>query len=184
MWKNKRFISIIFLVLLVSIIIVFFAVPAFINRLIDEESRELTSAEKNIVSRIIDQYYDDFSCLRYENVKKYFYDGNINISVRDGIHPTTDYERNYYGLIASEEDFKKIASNYKEHAGINVIKEFTSMEFVLQPYDYPVGNVYFVELKNKYQNCETYEKFFIQKDCLLIYEHNIFITSEGKSFKL
>ena len=164
--------------LLASIVMLIYFMPIFINWLIDKDSSELTSDETDVVSKLIEGYYADFLNLEYKDMKKYFYGENVNIKIKDGSHPLTDYGKSYYGNIDSEDSYKKIASNYKQHMGDFIKKEFASMEFVLQPYDYPIGNIFFAELRGKYQNYESYENFFIQKDCLLIYEHIIYIKGD------
>ena len=45
--------------------------------------------------------------------------------------------------------------------GYLIKKQIVLKKFVKQPYDYPVGNVYYISIDAQYENAKTHQYFFI-----------------------
>ena len=142
--KKNRITLCYFLLILFSIIFTFlFVIPIFSGWLIDKDTRKLTFEEDVKVSNVIEDFYFDYFKLDYVKIKELFFEGQVNIRITDGHNLLTDYEYNYFGTIETESDLNRIGGAYNQYVGSLIEKQIVLNEFVNQPYDYPVGNVYY-----------------------------------------
>ncbi|WP_277056438.1 hypothetical protein [Treponema socranskii] len=174
--KKNRITLCYFLLILFSIIFTFlFVIPIFSEWLIDKDTRKLTFEEDVKVSNVIENFYFDYFKLDYAKIKELFFEEQVNIRITDGHNLLTDYEYNYFGTIETESDLNRIGGAYNQYVGSLIKKQIVLKEFVNQPYDYPVGNVYYVNVDVQYKNARTYQYFFIinEHNQFKIYEHKI-----------
>lgn len=90
-----------------------------------------------------------------------FFKGKVNIKIIDGYNLLTDYDNDRFGTIETESDLNRIGIAYNQYVGYLIKKQIVLKEFVKQPYDYPVGNVYYVSIDAQYENAKTHQYFFI-----------------------
>ena len=174
--KKNRITLCYFLLILFSIIFTFlFVIPIFSGWLIDKDTRKLTFEEDVKVSNVIENFYFDYFKLDYAKIKELFFEEQVNIRITDGHNLLTDYEYNYFGTIETESDLNRIGRAYNQYVGSLIKKQIVLKESVNQPYDYPVGNVYYVNVDVQYKNAKTYQYFFIinEHNQFKIYEHKI-----------
>ena len=160
--KKNRITLYCFLLILFSIIFTsFFIIPTFFDWLIDKDTRDLTFEEDVKVSKVIEDFYSDCFKLDYAKIKKFFFKGKVNINIIDGHNLLTDYEDDRFGTIETESDFNRIGIAYNQYVGCLIKKQIVLKEFVKQPYDYPVGNVYYISIDAQYENAKTHQYLFI-----------------------
>ena len=168
-----KFWGLLFIVCSVIVTLLFF-LPNFLQWLIDKDNRQLTIEEDVEISKLIDDFYSDYFKSDYSKLKNFFFEEKVNINIADGHSLLTDYENNLFGTIKSESDFHRIYTTCNQYLGNLRQKQIVSKKFVLQPYDYPVGNIYYLDMNVQFENAESHQHFFI------INEHGQFKIYEVK----
>lgn len=148
-----------------------------ITSLLDGD-RKLTKSEMIFVQDFLESYNNALSNSDYKNIENFFYASKINISIQyNDLINKYDKQKEYMGEIKQKKDFEKIYINFSNYAGVIEKNKIKSAVFC-RPYDYPIDNIFYIEVEKRYSNIITKELFYISKDTETIYEHIIYIPKD------
>ena len=168
--KKYKFTFILFLLENISSLTLF-------TSLIDGD-RKLTHKEEIFVNNVIEEYFANLRSHSFNNIKKSFYEEQVKISIEyNDTLLKYNSEKEYMGIINDSKSFEKIFRNFNKAAGELESIKIESIIFSKQPYDYPIGNVFYLVLNKKFKNFSTKEIIYISKDTGKIYEHIIYIPT-------
>ena len=131
-------------------------------------SRRITEDEIIIIEKLINNFYEKCENDNLFLIKNDFYEKKLNIRIESNIIIKNYEDNDYLGLIREEKDMA-LYSNFKNKAGKCIKWNIIKYEFDTQPYDYPIGNIFYVVAKCEYKNAKTTDFFFIT-DEFKIYE--------------
>ena len=126
-------------------------------------SKRISSFDSEKIEKLIKIFYANYECDDWDIIKKLFYENKINISIESKMIMENYNDYNFLGKIHNINEIP-VYQFYKKRAGKILKTIYLSEEFDPQPYDYPIGNIYYVKLNIEYQNVKTNEYFFIVKD--------------------
>lgn len=139
-------------------------------------NRTITEEEEKCINKILEKYHINLTKLDFDTLKNEFYNQTVKISIEyNNTYSKYDLTNEYMGEIRNSKSFEKIFHSFNNFAGDMKTLYIESVIFSKQPYDYPIGNIYYLVLKKEYKNLSTKEIFFISKDTGKIYEHIIIL---------
>ena len=153
----------------------------FFTKIIDGD-RKINMEEQLLINNILDEYYKCLTEQVFSNVEEFFHEKKVQISIEyNDTFTKYDSGKEYMGIITNSFTFDSIYHNFSKYAGNFETMKIESVIFSKQPYDYPIGNVFYLVLETKYKKFKTKEIMFISKDSGKIFEHIIYIpTSPNK----
>ena len=127
------------------------------------KSKRISTSDSKKIDELIRSIYENLQNNDWSMIENLFYENKLNISIESNriIENYNNYD--YLGKIHSISEIQ-LYQVYKNKAGKFIKIVGLNKEFDSQPYDYPIGNIYYIKVNVEYQNLKTNEYFFMVKD--------------------
>lgn len=127
------------------------------------KSKRISTSNSKKIDELIRSIYENLQNNDWSMIENLFYENKLNISIESNriIENYNNYD--YLGKIHSISEIQ-LYQVYKNKAGKFIKIVGLNKEFDSQPYDYPIGNIYYIKVNVEYQNLKTNEYFFMVKD--------------------
>ena len=127
------------------------------------KSKRISTSDSKKIDELIRSIYENLQNNDWSMIENLFYENKLNISIESNriIENYNNYD--YLGKIHSISEIQ-LYQVYKNKAGKFIKIVGLNKEFDSQPYDYLIGNIYYIKVNVEYQNLKTNEYFFMVKD--------------------
>ena len=127
------------------------------------KSKRISTSDSKKIDELIRSIYENLQNNDWSMIENLFYENKLNISIESNRIVENYNNYDYLGKIHSISEIQ-LYQVYKNKAGKFIKIVGLNKEFDSQPYDYPIGNIYYIKVNVEYQNLKTNEYFFMVKD--------------------